>query len=75
MGLRQIGLIAAGLALLAVLAAGGDLIVARLGLVLPGSVLGLGAYLLLLSTGRFGWSLGAARLVGQGCPQDARRTG
>ena len=53
----------AGLALLAALATGGDAVAAALALPVPGSVLGLGSYLLLLATGRFGWSLNGARLL------------
>ena len=53
----------AGLLLLAGLAAAGDAVATRAGLAIPGVVLGLGAYLLLLASGRGGWSLRAADLL------------
>lgn len=53
----------AGLALLAALAAGGDVIASRLGVAIPGAALGLLVYLLLLASGRFGWTLHGARFL------------
>ncbi len=53
----------AGLALILALAAAGGWVAARGGGAVPGPVLGMGAYLLLLATGRAGWSLRAADLL------------
>lgn len=55
----------AGLALLVMLSLAGDIVVAWVGLGVPGPVVGLGGYLLLLSAWpAFGrWTLPAARLL------------
>ena len=50
----------AGLALLGLLAAAGETLRVAAGLPVPGAAIGLTAYLLLLATGRFDWSLAAA---------------
>ena len=55
--------IAGGLALLVLLALGGAAVREAAGLPLPGSILGLLVYLLLLATGRFDWTLRAATAV------------
>lgn len=54
----------AGLALLVALALGGAQLQSALALPVPGPVLGLLAYLLLLATGRLDWTLPVARLLG-----------
>ena len=54
---------AAGLALVVALAWAGDAVAAALALPVPGAMLGLAAFLALLGTGRFAWSLGGSRLL------------
>ncbi len=53
----------AGLALIGGLAVGGNWVAARVGGGVPGPVLGMAAYLLLLATGRADWSLRGADLL------------
>ncbi len=57
---RTAGFIA-GIALLVVLAAAGDWLVAAVGLPIPGAVVGLIAYLALLAAGGGNWSVPAGR--------------
>ena len=61
--MRKIIVTAGGIALIVGLALGGNWLRARLGLAVPGPVLGMGAYLLLLATRYFDWSLPGAGLL------------
>lgn len=62
--MRTTAEMAAGLAVLVALALGATWLQAALVLPVPGPVLGLLAYLLLLASGRMDWTLPAARLLG-----------
>lgn len=55
----------AGVAALALLSAGGSIVARATGIVVPGPVLGMAAYLalLLLAPRAFGWTLSGARLL------------
>ena len=61
--MRNIIVAAGGIAVIVALSLGGDWLRESLGLAVPGPVLGMGAYLLLLATRRFDWSLAGAGLL------------